>query len=122
VTVNDSGKSADSEFEGGHVEVNPHERAMRRPTFDRRLSARKEEHGMVLLVFGEAEQHRVTGVLVNACSGGFCLSHPFPGFKENDVVLFLHPLAEGAARVVWTRAATADFLTGFAYVSPSSSE
>jgi hypothetical protein len=74
---------------------------------------------MVLLVFGEAQQNRVTGVLLNACSGGFCLSHPFPDFKKNDVVLFLHRLSEGAARVVWTRADTTDFLTGFAYLASS---
>jgi hypothetical protein len=122
VTVNDSGKLADSEYEGGHMEVNPPVRAMRRPTIERRLSARSDAHGMALLVFGEAQQHRVTGVLVNAGGGGFCLSHPFPDFKKDDVVLFLHPLCEGAARVVWTRAAAADFLTGFAYLSASSSE
>ena len=77
---------------------------------------------MALLVFGETQQNRVTGVLVNAGDGGFCLSHPFPDFKKGDVVLFLHPLSEGAARVVWTRVGETDFLTGFAYLSASPSE
>lgn len=122
MTVNDSGKLADSEYEDGHVEVNPPVRTMRRPTIDRRLSARTDAHGMALLVFGETQQNRVTGVLVNAGDGGFCLSHPFPDFKKGDVVLFLHPLSEGAARVVWTRVGETDFLTGFAYLSASPSE
>jgi hypothetical protein len=77
---------------------------------------------MALLVFGETQQNRVTGVLLNVGKGGFCLSHPFPDFKKDDVVLFLHPLSEGAARVIWTRSAVTDFLTGFAYLSASPSE
>jgi len=77
---------------------------------------------MALLVFGEAQQNRVTGVLVNASDGGFRVCHPFPDFQKDDVVLFLHPLSEGMARVVWTRAAAVDFETGFAYLSASSSD
>jgi hypothetical protein len=77
---------------------------------------------MALLVFGEAQQNRVTGVLVNASDGGFCVGHPFPGFQQDDVVLFLHPVSEGTARVVWTRTAAVDFETGFVYLSASSSD
>jgi len=77
---------------------------------------------MALLVFGEAQQNRVTGVLLNTCDGGFCASHPFPGFQKNDLVLFLHPFYEGSARVVWTRPGVVDFETGFAYVSASPSD
>lgn len=51
---------------------------------------------MVLLVFGEAQESRITGVLVDASEGGFRVRHPYPGFQQNDVVLFLHPLSEGA--------------------------
>lgn len=74
---------------------------------------------MVLLVFGEAQESRITGVLVDASEGGFRVRHPYPGFQQNDVVQFLHPLSEGATRVVWTRALALDFETGFAYLSAS---
>ena len=76
---------------------------------------------MALLVFGETQQNRVTGVLLNASDGGFCACHPFPGFQIDDVVLFLHPFSEGAARVVWTRAGALDFETGFAYLNAPAS-
>jgi hypothetical protein len=112
-------------LKSGHfeVDVNPGVKPMhRRPTVERRRSARTQVHGMALLVFGEAQQNRVTGVLLNACDDGFCASHAFPGFQKNDVVLFLHPLSEGAARVIWTRVAAVDFETGFAYLSASSSD
>jgi len=77
---------------------------------------------MALLVSGEAQQNRVTGILVNTSDGGFRVCHPFPGFQQDDVVLFLHPLSDGAARVIWTRAVAVDFETGFAYLSASSSD
>jgi len=93
-----------------------------RPTIGGRRSARTKARGMALLVFGETLQNRVAGVLVNAGDGGFCVSHPFPDFKKGDVVLFLHPLSEGAARVIWTLAVALDFETGFAYLSSSPSD
>lgn len=77
---------------------------------------------MALLVFGEAQQNRVTGVLLNASAGGFCVSHPYPDFQKDDVVLFLHPLCEGSARVVWTRVAAVDYETGFAHLNASASD
>ena len=100
--------------------MNPGVRAMHRATVDRRLSTRTGVHGMALLVFGDTQQNRVTGVLLNVSDGGFCVCHPFPDFQKDDLVLFLHPLSEGAARVVWTRAAAVDFETGFAYLRASS--
>jgi hypothetical protein len=77
---------------------------------------------MAVLVFGEAQENCVTGVLVDASDGGFCACHPFPGFQRNDLLLFIHPLSEGAARVVWTRALAVDFETGFAYLNASPSD
>jgi hypothetical protein len=75
-------------------------------------------HGMALFGFGEA-QPNLTGVLVDASDGGFRVRHPFPGFQKDAVVLFIHPLCEGTARVVWTSAAAEDFETGFKYLSAS---
>jgi len=77
---------------------------------------------MVLLVFGAAQQNQVAGVLVDASDGGFRVRHPFSGFRQTDVVRFLHPLAEGTARVVWTRAVALEFETGFVYLSAAASD
>jgi len=89
---------------------------MRKGMRERRGSVRKKEYGMALLVPNSAKADCVAGLLIEANDRGFRVKHSYSGFRRNHVVRFIHRLREGAARVVWTRAANLEFETGFEYL------
>jgi len=88
---------------------------------DRRDSQRVKEYGIALLIPEDADDTHISGVLIDVNGDGFRARHLYSAFKENDIVGFLHRLAQGRARVVWNHRTGTDFETGFAYLESSPS-
>ncbi len=80
----------------------PAERAAQQ-ILERRQAERQPAEGEVVLLIEGPEALEIRGRLMDISAHGFRAVHHEPKLQAGQRVVFRHPYAQGAARVVWNR-------------------
>ena len=91
----------------------PHAECATAPVPERRRTQRTRLNGEVVLHFDDPDPIEVRGRLVDFSSEGFRAVHHHKALHTGQQVAFCHSIAQGSARVVWTRVLGDRVETGF---------
>jgi hypothetical protein len=84
---------------------------------EKRREIREPAEGPVLVRFADPQPLEILGQLMDVSPSGFRMSHANQSLRSGQVVEFTHPLAVGAARVMWNRIMDQRVETGFLIVT-----
>jgi hypothetical protein len=84
---------------------------------EKRREMRQPAEGPVLVRFADPQPLEILGQLMDVSPRGFRMTHSNQSLHSGQMVEFSHPLAVGAARVMWNRIMDQRVETGFLIVT-----
>jgi hypothetical protein len=84
---------------------------------EKRRELRQPAEGPVLVNFSNPQPMEILGELIDVSPSGFRMTHSNQSLHSGQMVEFSHPLAVGAARVMWNRIMDQRVETGFLIVT-----